>query len=59
MSNFALSPRSIERMAGIHPDLFRSCNAIQVTEVDFGVTQGLRTIEKAAAVCRRGKVAGR
>lgn len=56
MSNFALSPRSIERMAGIHPDLFRVVQrAIQITEVDFGMTQGLRTIEQQRQYVAEGK----
>ena len=56
MSNFSLSPRSIERMAGIHPDLFKVVQrAIQITEVDFGVTQGLRTIEQQRQYVAEGK----
>lgn len=56
MSNFALSPRSIQRMAGIHPDLFKVVQrAIQITEVDFGVTQGLRTIEQQRQYVAEGK----
>lgn len=56
MSTFSLSPRSIQRMAGIHPDLFRVVQrAIQITEVDFGVTQGLRTIEQQRQYVAEGK----
>lgn len=47
MSKFRLSKRSNERMRGIHSDLERVVRlAIELTEVDFGVTEGLRTIEK-------------
>ena len=56
MSNFALSPRSIERMAGIHPDLFKVVQrAIQVTEVDFAITEGLRDEETQARYVAGGK----
>ena len=47
MSNFRFSKRSIERMQGVHPDLVKVVKlAITLTEVDFGVTEGLRTVAK-------------
>lgn len=47
MSDFRLSRRSIDRMQGIHPDLERVVRrAITITPTDFGVTEGVRTIEK-------------
>ena len=56
MSNFALSPRSIQRMTGIHPDLFRVVQrAIQITEVDFAITEGLRDEETQARYVAGGK----
>lgn len=55
MNNFKLSRRSLERMQGIHPDLVRVVMlAIQLTEVDFGVTEGLRTIEKQREYFAKG-----
>lgn len=55
MSNFKLSRRSLERMQGIHPDLAKVVMlAIQLTEVDFGVTEGLRTIEKQREYVAKG-----
>ena len=55
MSNFKLSRRSLERMQGIHPDLAKVVMlAIQLTEVDFGVTEGLRTIEKQREYFAKG-----
>jgi len=48
---FKLSMRSKDRMAGINPKLIKVVNyAITVTKVDFGVTQGLRTIEQQRAL---------
>lgn len=56
MSNFTLSQRSIQRMAGIHPDLFKVVQrAIQITEVDFAITEGLRDIETQARYVAGGK----
>lgn len=47
MSNFKFSKRSIERMQGVHPELIKVVRlAITLTEVDFGVTEGLRTVAK-------------
>lgn len=55
MNNFKLSRRSLERMQGIHPDLAKVVMlAIQLTEVDFGVTEGLRTIEKQREYFAKG-----
>lgn len=55
MNNFKLSRRSLERMQGIHPDLAKVVMlAIQLTEVDFGVTEGLRTIEKQREYVAKG-----
>ena len=44
MSKFKLSRRSIRELDGVHPDLVRVVvRAIQYTDVDFGVIQGVRT----------------
>lgn len=44
---FNLSQRSIDRMAGLHPDLVEVVKrAIELTEVDFTVLQGVRTLEE-------------
>jgi peptidoglycan L-alanyl-D-glutamate endopeptidase CwlK len=47
MSKFKLSKRSLSNMEGVHPDLVSVVKlAIELTEVDFGVAEGLRTIER-------------
>ena len=52
---FKLSRGSLERMQGVHPDLVKVVlRAIKITEVDFGVTEGLRTIEKQREYVARG-----
>lgn len=44
---FRLSNRSLSRLEGVHPDLVKVVRlAIELTEVDFGVTEGVRTVEK-------------
>ena len=41
---FALSPRSLENLMGVQPVLVAVVKrAIQITKVDFGVIEGLRT----------------
>ena len=43
---FKLSTRSTNRMSGIEPDLIEVVKtAITLTKVDFGVTEGVRSIE--------------
>lgn len=42
-----LSPASMRKLAGVHPDLVRVIErAIQITPVDFMVTEGLRTLAR-------------
>jgi len=41
---YSLSSKSLARLAGVHDDLVSVVErAIQITEVDFAVTEGLRT----------------
>lgn len=45
MNTFQLSPRSLSRLVGVHPDLVAIVQlAIQRTLVDFTVVEGSRTI---------------
>lgn len=44
MSGFVLSKRSLAKLTGVHPDLVSIVErAIQLTAVDFGITEGLRS----------------
>lgn len=44
---FKLSKRSRDRLAGVHPELVKVVErAIQLTTVDFAVTEGLRTMAR-------------
>lgn len=52
---FKFSKRSLRELEGIHPDLRKVVNmALSLTEVDFIITDGLRTIEEQREYVRRG-----
>lgn len=47
MPKFILSKLSLSRLVGLHPDLVKVVKrAIEITEVDFRVGEGLRTVER-------------
>lgn len=53
--NYRLSNRSKARLEGIHPDLVACVlRAIEITEVDFSVLEGLRTPERQAQLVANG-----
>lgn len=53
---FKLSQRSLDRLEGVHPQLVEVVKrAIQLTNVDFGVTCGTRTIEEQEKLVADGK----
>lgn len=52
---YKLSNRSKERMQGVHPDLVAVVErAIEITDTDFGVVQGVRTVEEQKALVAKG-----
>ncbi len=52
---FALSVRSLSKLEGVHPDLVRVVKrAIEITPIDFVVTEGLRTRERQAQLVKAG-----
>ena len=52
---YSLGPRSRQRLKGVHPDLVKVVErAIQITEVDFTVLEGLRTPERQKALVEAG-----
>ena len=54
--SFNLSSRSRSRLEGVHPDLSAVVHrAIELTKVDFGVTQGVRTLAQQEANVAAGK----
>lgn len=53
---FALGQRSLDRLAGVHPDLVRVVKrAIEITKVDFKVIEGVRTPERQRELYAQGR----
>lgn len=54
--SFKLSNRSLDKLEGVHPHLIGVVSrAIELTSVDFGVTQGVRTIAEQEANVAAGR----
>lgn len=52
---YKLSKRSLSRLEGVHPDLIKVVKrAIQITEQDFTVLEGLRTKERQRELVKKG-----
>jgi peptidoglycan L-alanyl-D-glutamate endopeptidase CwlK len=52
---FSLGPRSKMRLKGVHPDLVKLVErAIQVSDVDFTVLEGLRSIDRQRELVKAG-----
>ena len=53
--SYKLSSRSVSRLEGVEQELVDVVHrAIELTEVDFGVIQGLRTVEEQEALVAKG-----
>jgi len=53
---YKLSLRSKQRLSGVHPDLVDVVKrAIEITEQDFSVTEGIRHIERQRQLVSTGK----
>lgn len=56
MSNFKFSQRSENNLKGVNPDLVKIVRrALQLSSVDFGITEGLRTVERQRQLVAAGK----
>jgi len=56
MNNFRLSKNSIAKLKGVHPDLIALTRlALRYSDVDFGVSYGLRTLEEQKKFVAEGK----
>lgn len=52
---FKLSKRSLDKLAGVHPALQKVVRrAIEITTVDFGVTEGLRSRDRQRELFDKG-----
>ena len=53
---YALGAKSLERLAGVHPDLQRIVHrAIEISPVDFKVIEGVRTPERQRELYAQGR----
>jgi len=53
--SFRLSARSLDRLTGVKPELVDVVRrAIELTRVDFAVTEGLRTVARQAELVEKG-----
>lgn len=54
-SGFQLGAASLQRLAGVHPDLIRVVKrAIEITPIDFTVLEGLRSRERQRQLVAKG-----
>jgi len=53
---FAFSKKSSNRLKGVHPDLVRVMQeAIRISPVDFGISQGVRTLDEQRKLYAKGR----
>ena len=56
MSKYQLGKRSLQNLSGVHPDLVAVVKrAIEVTEQDFSVIEGIRNINRQRELVKAGK----
>lgn len=52
---WSFSPKSEQRLGGVHADLVRVVrHALELSDVDFAVVEGLRTVERQRELYRNG-----
>lgn len=55
LANYLLSEQSLQRLKGVNPNLVNVVKrAIQITEMDFAVSEGLRTVERQRQLVKKG-----
>ncbi|MCX8957208.1 M15 family peptidase [Erwinia psidii] len=56
MTSFRFSQRSESRLHGVHPDLVKlTRRALELSPVDFGITEGLRSVERQRQMVAQGR----
>jgi peptidoglycan L-alanyl-D-glutamate endopeptidase CwlK len=56
MKHHKFSKRSLRKMKGVHPELIEVAHkALELTDIDFGVTCGLRTVSEQRKLVSMGK----
>ena len=54
-SSFKLSEKSLDRLKGLHPDIVKVVKrAIEITDIDFSVGEGMRTITRQKELFKQG-----
>lgn len=54
-AKFRLGSRSLRRLEGVHPDMVKVVKrAIKISDVDFTITEGLRTLKRQKELYARG-----
>lgn len=52
---YTLNPKSISKLVGVHPDLVKVVKrAIQITDIDFTVIEGMRTVARQKQLVAKG-----
>ena len=55
MNKYQFSGRSEKHLIGVHPDLVRVARrALELSEVDFGISEGLRTLARQKQLVAAG-----
>lgn len=53
--SFKFTQRSLDNLKGVHPDLIKVANkGLQLTPIDFGITEGLRTLQRQKELVKIG-----
>lgn len=53
---YKLGKRSMKRLIGVHPEVaFAVHEAIKICDVDFGVTEGVRTMSRQRKLVKQGR----
>lgn len=56
MNNYHFSKRSLDKLAGVHPELILvASRALLYSEYDFAITHGVRTLEEQKKLVADGK----
>lgn len=56
MTTYKFSLRSEKNLIGVNPDLIQLARkALTLSNIDFGITEGLRTLEKQKQLVKEGK----
>lgn len=54
--SFKFSKASENKFNGVHPDLVKVARlALELSEVDFGITEGMRSLERQLSLFEQGK----